>query len=61
MPTRTQLVFGWDLPPGCTNKDIHTRFGDKPQLPLCKMCEKNTVDETLDGEGICQRCLANVE
>ena len=57
----SQLVFGWDLPPGTTHRDIDIRFGDKPQPPLCKMCEKNIVDETLDGEGICQRCLANVE
>ncbi len=61
MPTRTQLAFGWDLPPGCTNKDIEKQFGDAPQPPLCKMCEKNQISETLDGEGICQRCLANVE
>jgi len=23
-------IFGWDLPPGCTNADIERAFGDSP-------------------------------
>ncbi len=53
-------VFGWHYPAGVTEKDIEKHFGDKPP-PLCKMCEKNPADETLDGVGICQKCLANME
>jgi hypothetical protein len=26
----TRSIFGWDLPPGCTMKDIDDAFGDKP-------------------------------
>jgi hypothetical protein len=53
-------VFGWHYPAGVTEKTIDEHFGDK-QHPICKMCDKNEADETLDGEAICQRCLANVE
>lgn len=29
--------FGWDLPPGCTDKDINDHFGDPPmrECPTC--------------------------
>lgn len=26
----SRSIFGWDLPPGCTMKDIDDAFGDKP-------------------------------
>ena len=26
----TRSIFGWDLPPGCTMKDIDDAFDDKP-------------------------------
>jgi len=54
-------VFGWNYPAGVTEKTIHEHFGSEPEVPLCKMCEKNPADETLDGVGICQKCLANME
>ena len=31
-------VFGWDLPPGCTDADIDRAFGD-PEGEECECCE----------------------
>lgn len=36
-----QHPFGWDLPAGCTNKDIDDHFGGPPEMPIkeCPNCE----------------------
>lgn len=31
-------IFGWDLPPGCSHRDIETAFEDRP----CEVCCKST-------------------
>jgi len=37
-------IFGWDLPPGCTNADIERVYGgDLP--PFCEDCEIDPCDD----------------
>ena len=40
----SRSVFGWDLPPGCTNADIdRAAGGDSP--PCCDDCEVDSCSE----------------
>lgn len=41
----THSVFGWDLPPGCSNGDIERAFGGGDPPPCCYDCEVDPCDE----------------
>jgi hypothetical protein len=46
-------VFGWDYPPGVTDKDIEKHFGNEP-VAVCEGCkeEKKGVEF-----GFCPKCM----
>jgi len=46
--------FGWDLPPGCTDKDIDNAFGD-PDTKTCKTCNDEFEPED-DDQVECEHC-----
>jgi hypothetical protein len=52
--------FGWDLPPGCTNRHIDEAFGGGPEEPpelLCVTCAGSGMREETDGRvTTCDAC-----
>lgn len=40
-------IFGWDLPPGCTNRDIENAFGGGDPSP-----ESELIQELLEAAGV---------
>lgn len=47
--------FGWDLPPGCTMRDIEDHFGEPDMSP-----EAEDVFELLDAAGVEQSIIDKV-
>ncbi len=45
--------MSWDLPPGCTHKDIEDRFGDDS---YCEDCEEDKSVNDLNDDGVCAEC-----
>lgn len=62
-----QNPFGWDLPPGCTDKDIDDAVGGRDDMPLkeCPDCEGGgkVIDDGAPGAVAvtCKKCKGEGE
>jgi hypothetical protein len=53
-------VFGWHLPPGCTDRHIDDAIsGGEPDPPCCASCKWFADDDDGDGHGACTLLLNN--
>jgi len=43
----------WNLPPGCTPRDIDRAMGE---LCECAVCGREAYADTIDSDGLCRTC-----
>ncbi len=44
---------GWNLPPGCTDRDIDIAQG---AIAFCEQCGRDVEDPPVEGEVLCAQC-----
>lgn len=47
------MSSSWNLPPGCTPRDIDRAAGE---LTICATCGREVYRESLNEDGDCRRC-----
>lgn len=50
--------MSWNLPPGCTERDIDNRFGD---VGRCAQCDEKFDTDDLDKDWLCEDCAEEIE